>query len=1007
MAFNPFEVFRKNSKAMLAVLTIFVMILFVLSTGGGGSDAFEWIARQMGGSDQRGPVLGEVAGNEYYRADLENLRRKRAVANLYMEQAVIKADQNAFQQLDKDLKGGAIKDKQIATNLQTAVSGRAAIAALQTRFEELQRQNSRDFGTLIQLAQELDRTRSEHRAALMFLIRTESTLNEKDNPAEFRAVKRFFRLMFNEERRVERARKGQSYFNDPPNVNDRDALLFAMYLEEADKLGIKFSEDDIKRLVGDETHSMLTPEDANQIDVDVRQRRFGNISYDAMFRAIGDEFRVRTVLMIARGAIPGRDTTPSAMTPYEFYEFYKDRTTPLTFEVIDVPVESFIAKVKEEPDKDQIGKLFDRYKRVPYDPAKGTPGFQKPQEVKLQYVAVDATKPIYKEAVAPLEAASAIAAGLNPTVMGGGAVPGVMTVANAHMAQQFMVMDRVTPRPTLFADMIHTAAHMPPAAGALREIALAVGGYDFDHPVALGLGVAAEQIRSATPHRSIFDMSYQRGELRDTSMFNPVAVAGFVGQLATARHPAGGPGVATFGYQSLSELMEVRDRVRVGIQMIAAPLNPAGVAAEFVVPVRMIATHAANAPPGGEVGRHFVEALALAAKRPERLAQAHLVTLEQRLREIRAEARPKLKPEDAAKKDPPKADPEKIKEANAKAAEAVKKWLEGNKGVIATGGNDKPLDKYALYEDPALKALFEPIKDEENPIEVVTATFFRDAGPGNEGLTLYDPQTIRGFRQFNPRDYSKPVYMAWKTVDVPSVAYTGRLDELPPDRQGEVKAQVVRAWKMEKARKLAKEAADALAADLSSSFRRRDMTNPADRLAFERDLREKLAAGGYTQLTTPIELAPLSKQMSTRPLPKEHPQLQWSEGKVEHKQIKYPPRKTKPTDPPGMAELLLEARTKPAGEALVIPDVPQSHYYVAVLTHKDVPSTTLFAAEVFNRTSPTVSRDRENFYAEFAERSARDDFFKDFTARMKAELGYKETDEMKKAVENRRDEPAE
>ena len=50
MAFNPFHTFRKNSKILMAGLTIFVMIVFVLSYGGGGGhDFFDWVARLFGG----------------------------------------------------------------------------------------------------------------------------------------------------------------------------------------------------------------------------------------------------------------------------------------------------------------------------------------------------------------------------------------------------------------------------------------------------------------------------------------------------------------------------------------------------------------------------------------------------------------------------------------------------------------------------------------------------------------------------------------------------------------------------------------------------------------------------------------------------------------------------------------------------------------------------------------------------------------------------------------------
>jgi hypothetical protein len=35
MAYNPFNIFRRNQKALFAVLTVFIMIMFTLQSGDG------------------------------------------------------------------------------------------------------------------------------------------------------------------------------------------------------------------------------------------------------------------------------------------------------------------------------------------------------------------------------------------------------------------------------------------------------------------------------------------------------------------------------------------------------------------------------------------------------------------------------------------------------------------------------------------------------------------------------------------------------------------------------------------------------------------------------------------------------------------------------------------------------------------------------------------------------------------------------------------------------------
>src|SRR6516165_3730351 len=104
MAFNPFHAFRKNSKPLMAVLVLVCMFVFVLSAGiGGGNDFFDWVARQMGADDRRGPVMGEIDGDEYHQHTLGEVRQRRMAANVYMMAAADTAENNMLKQLEQEI----------------------------------------------------------------------------------------------------------------------------------------------------------------------------------------------------------------------------------------------------------------------------------------------------------------------------------------------------------------------------------------------------------------------------------------------------------------------------------------------------------------------------------------------------------------------------------------------------------------------------------------------------------------------------------------------------------------------------------------------------------------------------------------------------------------------------------------------------------------------------------------------------------------------------------------
>lgn len=83
MAYNPFNIFRRNRRRLFAVLTVFIMIMFTLSFG--ANDFFERAAKWVGKS--KGESICKIDGDTIKDSDLSRVRRGRVMANTFMTHA--------------------------------------------------------------------------------------------------------------------------------------------------------------------------------------------------------------------------------------------------------------------------------------------------------------------------------------------------------------------------------------------------------------------------------------------------------------------------------------------------------------------------------------------------------------------------------------------------------------------------------------------------------------------------------------------------------------------------------------------------------------------------------------------------------------------------------------------------------------------------------------------------------------------------------------------------------
>jgi hypothetical protein len=190
-----------------------------------------------------------------------------------------------------------------------------------------------------------------------------------------------------------------------------DRLDFALWKQLADKLNINLTDADLARAIKYEAagHEDFDPDKVDfekdeKIKEFLRGRR--DIKPKDFAEALRDEFRVSMAQGILLGYEPGVRQyrslfgtmgTPVAVTPDEFFNFYRQMRAAMNVKMLGVPAEKFLDKVKEKPSEDELRALFRMFQDKVDDPASRDPGFKEPRRVRIEYVSASPDDPFYRE----------------------------------------------------------------------------------------------------------------------------------------------------------------------------------------------------------------------------------------------------------------------------------------------------------------------------------------------------------------------------------------------------------------------------------------------------------------------------------------------------------------------------------------------------------------------------------------------------------------------------------
>jgi hypothetical protein len=387
MAFNPFRTFRKHQKALFAALTILCMFVFVLSGVGG---YFQEFASTLGGGGGY-PELASVYGKSVTERELRLLQQRREFANRFMISALQVANLNSGQVVEQAVSERKL-DPQIKQQLSQALRFRDGYVKVdpQRGFAHY------EFGpNFLQYAQFLPQFFQQ---SLGQLEQMRTMLTAQKSP-DANLVQQLEDVLVQDLWFIERNPR-ELYFGG--SKEPKDLIDFLLLKHHADQLGIQLTEGDVSNLVMGDTRGFLKPQESTLL-LKSLQRDFGGLTADVLRSALADEFRVR----IAHQALLGREATslsPShgvALTPYEFWKFYRENRAESQFVLASIPVENpeFLKKVGK-PTEQELRTLFEANKDREPNPASDQAGFKQPMRLKVQWVSPPADSPLYRQAVA-------------------------------------------------------------------------------------------------------------------------------------------------------------------------------------------------------------------------------------------------------------------------------------------------------------------------------------------------------------------------------------------------------------------------------------------------------------------------------------------------------------------------------------------------------------------------------------------------------------------------------
>lgn len=424
MAYNPFTWFRKNQKTLFAILTIIIMFVFTAQFGAG--DVMHHVNFWFSTGRSLGQEVTELSGRTVRTGDIDELATRRRLANRFLRENLQREHQAALDNLlNKRLKLDEGAENNPLFGLREIVQkiqlNRVMLENTQRQFQQAMLKGQVDpqlmqffnmqMNNTIQRAQEdTINSLSDPNTGLAAIAARD---NVRDNPEYLDLIMQVGSILGFEFWTLTAQRDD---FILGGNREPESILDFMLWQQQADKLGINLTDEDLVKQINRDAGGMeifeagTTNLRKNKRLMEFASRaeqEFGLVTDTMLIDALREEYRVAMAQSLLLGHEPGfrawrslvsRVGNPTTGTPDEFLQFVRDYRTTLRVQLMPLNIEAFVSQVTDQPSEEALRRLFDRYKEQEPDPARRSPGFKLPRRIRAQYVLGNAESSHFREA---------------------------------------------------------------------------------------------------------------------------------------------------------------------------------------------------------------------------------------------------------------------------------------------------------------------------------------------------------------------------------------------------------------------------------------------------------------------------------------------------------------------------------------------------------------------------------------------------------------------------------
>ena len=320
MAYNPFTWFRKNQKTLFAVLTIIIMFVFIAQFGAG--DIMHYVNFWFSSGRTAGPEVTRLGNRNVYASDIELLTSQRDMANRFLGEMLQTEGQGAIDKLLNKLQkleeGSPLLG--LREILETHQTNRRVEQQLQNQMQQqlLMLGGQLDPETMARLQATFTSRLQQLRASLITMLRDPNTGlpaiaardKVKDNRESLDLVMQAGSILGADAWRISQTRPDAFLMGG--NRDPESMLDFMLWQQQADRLGITITDEDLAKQINRDLGGIELFESGTALAKNKRLIQFANggrnreqVKPGALIEALREEYRVALAQSLLLGDEPG------------------------------------------------------------------------------------------------------------------------------------------------------------------------------------------------------------------------------------------------------------------------------------------------------------------------------------------------------------------------------------------------------------------------------------------------------------------------------------------------------------------------------------------------------------------------------------------------------------------------------------------------------------------------------------------------------------------------------